>query len=40
MPRNRSTTVSASSEPQQAVIDEDAGELVADRFVDQHRRDR
>ena len=27
-------------EPQQAVIDEHAGELVADRFVDQHRGDR
>ena len=26
--------------PQQAVIDEDAGELVADRLVDQHRGDR
>src|SRR6185437_5919773 len=26
--------------PQQAVIDEDAGELVADRLVQQHRRDR
>ena len=24
----------------QAVVDEDAGELIADRFVDQHRRDR
>ena len=24
----------------QAVVDEDAGELVADRLVDQHRRDR
>ena len=27
-------------EPQQAVIDEHAGELVADRLVDQHGRDR
>ena len=27
-------------EPQQAVIDEHAGELVADRLVDQHRGDR
>ena len=27
-------------EPQHAVIDEDAGELVADRFVDQHRGHR
>ena len=27
-------------EPHQAVVDEDAGELVADRLVDQHRRDR
>ena len=27
-------------EPQQAVVDEHAGELIADRFVDQHRRDR
>ena len=26
--------------PQQAVIDEDAGQLVADRLMDQHRRDR
>ena len=26
--------------PHQAVVDEDAGELVADRLVDQHRRDR
>ncbi len=26
-------------QPHQAVIDEDAGELVADRLVDQHRRD-
>ena len=26
--------------PQEAVIDEDAGELIADRLVDQHRRDR
>src|SRR5262249_53559385 len=26
--------------PQKAGIDEDAGELVADRLVDQHRRDR
>ena len=28
--------LSASSSAQQAVIDEDAGELVADRLVDQH----
>ena len=28
------------AEPQQAVIDEDAGELVADGLVDQHRGDR
>ena len=28
------------AEPQQAVIDEHAGELLADRLVDQHRRDR
>ena len=27
-------------QPHQAVVDEDAGELVADRLVDQHRRDR
>ena len=27
-------------EPQHAVIDEHAGELVADRLVDQHRGDR
>ena len=27
-------------EPQHAVVDEDAGELVADRLVDQHRGDR
>ena len=26
--------------PHQAVVDEDAGQLVADRLVDQHRRDR
>ena len=26
--------------PQKPVVDEDAGELVADRLVDQHRRDR
>ena len=26
-------------EPQQAVIDEHAGELVADRLMDQHRGD-
>src|SRR5262249_18744655 len=26
--------------PQQAVIDEDAGELLADRLMDQHRSDR
>ena len=26
--------------PHQAVVDEDAGELVADRLVDQHRGDR
>ena len=31
---------SASSCAQQAVVDEHAGELVADRLVDQHRRDR
>ena len=30
----------ALARPQQAVIDEHAGELVADRLVDQHRRDR
>ncbi len=30
----------ALAEPQQAVIDEHAGEPVADRLVDQHRRDR
>ena len=35
-----STTCLAFVEPQQAVIDEHAGELVADRLVDQHRRDR
>ncbi len=28
------------AEPQQAVVDEHAGELLADRLVDQHRRDR
>ena len=28
------------AEPQQAVVDEDAGELLADRLVDQHRRHR
>ena len=28
------------AEPQQAVVDEHAGELLADRFVDQHRRHR
>ena len=28
------------AEAHQAVIDEDAGQLVADRFVDQHRGDR
>ena len=27
-------------QPQQAVIDEHAGQLVADRFVDEDRRDR
>jgi len=27
-------------EPQQAVIDEHAGELIADRLMDQHGRDR
>ena len=27
------------AEPQHAVIDEHAGELVADRFMDQHRGD-
>src|SRR3546814_15705797 len=27
------------AEAHQAVIDEDAGELIADRLVDQHRRD-
>ena len=27
-------------QPHQPVVDEDAGELVADRLVDQHRRDR
>ena len=35
-PRNSDTTSSASFEPQQAVVDEDAGELVADGLVDQH----
>ena len=28
------------AEPHQAVVDEDAGQLIADRFVDQHRGDR
>jgi len=27
-------------EPQQAVVDEHAGELIADRLMDQHGRDR
>jgi hypothetical protein len=39
-PRNRLTTCSASPMPHQAVVDEHAGQLVADRLVDQHRRDR
>jgi hypothetical protein len=34
------TTCSASPWRIRPVIDEDAGELVADRLVDQHRRDR
>jgi hypothetical protein len=34
------TTCSASPLPHQAVIDEDAGQLVADRLVDQHGGDR
>ena len=34
--RNSVTTCLASFVPQQAVVDEDAGELVADRLVDQH----
>ena len=37
--RNSVTTCSASPSAQQAVVDEDAGELVADRLVDQHRGD-
>jgi hypothetical protein len=28
------------AQPQEAVVDEDAGQLVADRLVDQHRRHR
>ena len=28
------------AQPQQSVVDEDAGELLADGLVDQHRRDR
>ena len=39
-PRKRPTTSSASPCTQEAVIDEDASELVADRLVDHHRRDR
>ena len=35
-PRNSDTTSLRLVEPQQAVVDEDAGELVADRLVDQH----
>ena len=38
--RNSRTTCSPSSCAQQAVVDEDAGQLIADRLVDQHRRDR
>ena len=38
-PPNVSTTCSASSLPQQAVVDEDAGELVADRLVHEQRGD-
>ena len=34
------TTCSALVQPQQPVVDEDAGELVADRLVDQHGRHR
>ena len=35
-----STTCSASFMPHQAVVDEDAGQPVADRLVDEQRRDR
>ena len=38
--RNSATTCSASPCAQQAVVDEDAGELFADRLVDQHRGNR
>ena len=39
-PRNRPHHLLALARAHQAVVDEDAGELVADRLVDQHRRDR
>ena len=35
----RARTFSAFAEPQQAVVDEDAGELAADRLVEEDRRD-
>ena len=38
--RNRRDHLLGFALAHQAVIDEDAGELVADRLVDQHRRDR
>ncbi len=39
-PRNSLHHLLALAGPHQAVVDEDAGELVADRLVDQHRGDR
>ena len=40
MPAEGALDLLALVQPEQAVIDEDAGELVADRAVDQRRRDR
>ncbi len=37
---NVSTTCCPSPEPQQAGVDEDAGQLIADRAMNQHSGDR